>query len=563
MPLRPLLLALLALAALLVPPRAEAQAYREGLLQIGDDLARFLERQHTAGRLPGAHLSHQPLSAYDARALLDSLHLREDELSPVERALLRRFRGEEPGPGVALARRLASGLYANGLSPLAASGDGYDLEATPLAYLALGLARQTALDEREPTATVWQNTRGARLAGRIGEHVFFETRLEENQARVARPAAKGGTAPRLAGIKLERGGQVYDYWNAMGIVGLRTRFFEARLGRDRNRWGFGTNSLALSGYAPAYDQIQLRTSVWRLQYTNLFARFTDSGPKTRGALPIRPQKYGVLHRLALDLPARVQLEFFEAVVFVADSTEAGYRSGFELAYLNPIIFYRAVEFDLGSPDNVLLGAGASWIATPGVKLYGQLILDEFAVRRIREDWWGNKWGWMLGLHLAPAGRPNLDVRLEASRLRPFLYSHETSASAFVHFRDGLGHAAGPNAMDFAAFLHAQPRPELQAALTLAFTRRGRAPEGQNVGADPNQPYTTRDRERDFSTTTLQGIREDRLLVEARAAYELLPSLFAEVGLRAESTRDAERGLDRYVAPFASLRWGLPFPSVRY
>jgi hypothetical protein len=54
-----------------------------------------------------------------------------------------------------------------------------------------------------------------------------------------------------------------------------------------------------------------------------------------------------------------------------------------------------------------------------------------------------------------------------------------------------------------------------------------------------------------------------VLVEARIGYELLPSLFVEGVLRAESVDDAERGLDRYVAPAASLRWGLPFQSTRY
>ena len=54
-----------------------------------------------------------------------------------------------------------------------------------------------------------------------------------------------------------------------------------------------------------------------------------------------------------------------------------------------------------------------------------------------------------------------------------------------------------------------------------------------------------------------------MLVEARVGYELLPSLFLEGVLRAESVDDAERGLDRYVAPSVSLRWGLPFQSVRY
>ena len=62
---------------------------------------------------------------------------------------------------------------------------------------------------------------------------------------------------------------------------------------------------------------------------------------------------------------------------------------------------------------------------------------------------------------------------------------------------------------------------------------------------------------------LGGVRQDRWLLEAHAGYELLPELFLEAALRVASVDDAERGLDRYVAPYLMLRWALPFQSRRY
>ena len=526
----------------------------EGLLQIGDALDRFLARQQALGHLPGAHLGARPLSAYEARAYLDSLAVRPDGLTATDRRLLARFRREEAGPGVAWVRRHAPFLYADGQAFLSVREDGYALEAEPLATLSLGRARTTG----RGWVPVWQNTRGARAAGHLGRHLFFEGRVEESQWRVPISERERGTAPRLGFVHDLDG--AYDYLTATGVVGVRTRFVEARFGRDRNQWGYGAGSVALSSYAPAYDQLQIRTRVWRLHYTNLFAQLVDRAPGSGGVLP---RKFAAMHRLAVHLPGRVELALFEQVVFADDTT--GHRgTAFDLAYLNPLILYRAVERDIGSPDNVLLGAGAAWNAVPGLRLYGQFVLDEFSARRFTDDWWGNKWGYVVGFRAGdPFGLRDLDVQVEYARLRPYLYAHRSVSSALVHQNDGLGHPAGPNAWDVTARLHWRPLPTLVAALDVAYTRRGRNPEGENFGADPREPTTTRPPERTLATTTLQGVRQEQLLVEARVGVEVLPSLVAEVVLRAESVDDAEAGVERYMAPFVSLRWGLPFQSVRF
>jgi hypothetical protein len=559
-----LLMPLLAMLALTWwPPVAQAQLPPgpEGVLEIGDDLSRFLLRQQALGNLPGAHLGAQPFSAIEARRHLDSLALRTEALTGTDRWLLARFRREAPGPNVGFVRRHLPFLYRDGETFFSVRHDDYALHVEPLAYLSLGQARRTAIEPGTAWVPVWQNTRGARVGGHLGDHLFFEGRLEENQVRVpfSERIAQLHTAPRLPFVRDLDG--AYDYMLSTGLVGVNMKYVEIRFGRDRNRWGPGVGSVALSDYAPVYDQLQLRTQFWRVHYTNLFAQFVDRVP---GGDQLLPRKYGAFHRLEIDLPANVQLELFETVVFASDTTRDGYRRGFDFSYLNPIIFYRAVEGDLGSPDNVLLGAGASWMPHPGYRLYGQFVLDEFQASSFFDDWWGNKWGYVVGSQVSdPGGLPNLDVRLEYARLRPFLYSHAQLSTAFVHQNDVLGHPAGPNAWDIASLIQYRPVPQVTLAFDAAYTRRGRNPDGANFGADPREPFTTRPHERDYETLTLQGVRQDYLLLEARAGYELLPGLVAEGVLRAESVDDAETGIRRYVAPFASLRWGLPFQSVRY
>ncbi|HLA64795.1 MAG TPA: hypothetical protein VK610_10240, partial [Rhodothermales bacterium] len=355
------------------------------------------------------------------------------------------------------------------------------------------------------------------------------------------------------------GGTTYDYFRASGVVGYHDRFVEVRFGRDRNRWGPGTNSLSLSDYAPAYDQLQIRARVWRLAYTSLVARFTDPRSPT-GSDTFLPSAYGAFHRLTLALPYRTELSLYESVIFADDST-GGRRRGFELAYLNPILFYRALEGDLGSPDNVLLGASAAWTPVRGARVYGDLFLDELRVSQLSESWWGNKWAFMLGAHAVVPGVDGLDARVEFARLRPYLYSHRSLSTAYVHYGDGLGHTAGPNAQDLSLFLRYRPTPALHAALDVAYTLRGRNTDSLNYGSDPRVSYDTR--VGDFGITQFQGVRQSTWLVEGRVGYEVLPNLLVEAALVGESVNDAELGLYRYTAGFLQLRWGLPFRSERW
>ena len=548
---------------LVVAPLGAAGQIREGVQQIDDPVQRFLQRQQAAGFLPGEILTIFPLSAYEANRMLDSVALRQDQLPSVDRQLLARYRGETTGPGVGLARSIIGSAYRDGESLVAVDGDGYAVRLQPLAYLSLGATRLSAPDSVDGSQTTWQNTRGLRASGHVGP-IFFESRLEENQRLPEWNEFAGSTAPRYNFVK-QKDGRSYDYFLASGLIGYRSGFFEIRFGRDRAHWGVGEGTLTLSDFAAPFDQLQIRTKFWRVQYTNLYARRIRPIERRNVASEVFPQNWMVMHQLAIDLPGRVQLAFDEITLFAEDSLGAN-RAGFELSYLNPVIFLRTIEGDIGSPDNVLLAGSVAWIPANGYRLYTQFLLDELRLSEVRNDWWGNKWGYLLGVQMADPGWGQhrirgLDFRVEYTRQRPYLYSHRSESTAFVHSGDLLGHPAGPNSWDLSTFTRYVPHPRLEIALTTAFTRRGRDTETENFGANPRLSYDTRVAE--YGVVTLQGVRQEQILVEGRAAYELLPSLFLEGIFRYESINDAETGLDRYVTVGGQLRWGLPFQSRRY
>ena len=555
-----LLLGLLALG------NGPAQAQTDGLLQMDSEMMRFLQEQKTKGHLPDAFLSHRPLSAYEAQRYLGILTGRdstEQLLSPGNRRQLARLRGARPRPGAAWAQRTL-GVYDNGRDLVSLEGERYALQVNPLYYGHAGPALHSEASDRFVNGVAWRNTRGLRLSGHVGDHVFVESRVSENQWRPVWPSFADNTAPRVGHISFYDNGDPYNFFGATGIVGLRSRHFEVRLGRDQAHWGPGQGSVVLSDYGTVFDQAQVRATLGPVQYTYLLARFlnNETVPASGGAS--RRSRYGVFHRLAIHATETLEFTLFEGVIMGADTTGA---SRFDPAYLNPAVVFRPVERDIGSGGNAVLGVGGSWIPTPGARVYGQFMLDELRVSEIGNAWWGNKWGWMLGLHLAEPGVPHLSARMELARLRPYLYSHRASASAYMHMGDGVGHPAGPNSLDLSLFLDYEPPGRWRAFLTAAATLHGRnavGPEGAvtaNYGGDPDVPSGTRVSR--YGATMLQGIRQRMGLVEGAVSAEVLPNLRVAVGVRGEVVDDARRGTDYYLSPRLLLNWGMPFQSLRY
>ncbi len=548
----------LALTVLLLAP-SSVLAQREGVLQIGSPLSDLVQRQATAGHLPQAVADALPIPAVEATAWLDSLAAGVEAgrvaLSPADRELLARYR--ERDPTTAFGRPLPLGLYADGVSPFRTEGDGYAFEASPLLAVSAGPVRRSDLGGRDASGLVYQATRGFRVAGRLGR-LYAESRATENQRRPAVYARDSlrSTAPRFGFVK-RLGDDAYDYFAAEGAVGYRDRFVDVRLARDRNTWGAGVGTLFLSNYAAPYDHLRIGARAGPVSYTMAVGRLTTPDRDLRGRDTVLPSNYAAFHRVAVEV-GRVQLEAFEAVVF-HDDTLRGNRRGLELGYLNPVIFYRSVESELGSGDNALLGAGLAARPVDGVRVYGQVLLDEFRASTFFEDAWTNKWGLLAGVHTVDLGVAGLDVRAEYARLRPYLYGHRTISSAYVHYDDVLGHPIGPNADDVSLRLQYRPSVRATARLTAARTRRGRDPEGVYVGRDPRVPYT--DRASDVAPTFV-GVRQTEWLVEGALSFEVAPRLAVELAGLYQSLDDAERGLDRALAATVGVRWEVPFQSVR-
>jgi hypothetical protein len=188
-----------------------------------------------------------------------------------------------------------------------------------------------------------------------------------------------------------------------------------------------------------------------------------------GADSLYPKKYLALHHLSFDVTNNFNIGVFESEV------SGGPGRGLELQYLNPVIFYRAIEQQVGSTDNALLGLDFKWNIKHRAQLYGQLVLDEFKLSEIRagNGWWANKQAVQLGGKLLDvAGVRNLDLQLEFNFIRPYTYQHVTAYTDYQHYQQPLAHPMGANLTEVLGILSYQPLPRLSLVAKAFYTVQG-------------------------------------------------------------------------------------------
>jgi hypothetical protein len=247
----------------------------------------------------------------------------------------------------------------------------------------------------------------------------------------------GGTAfPTQAG---------YSFTQASGFIAYTPNsFFEFKAGVGKNFIGHGYRSLLLSDNASMYPYARINTTFWKLRYTNLYCLLDDV--KTRTGFANNPiRKFSTIHFLDWNISKRMNVGIFESVVW--QSKDTLYNRGFEINYLNPVIFYRTVEYSLGSSDNSILGLNAGLKINDHYQLYAQFVLDEFLLSKVLagNGWWGNKYGVQIGAKaIEPFNIENLFLQTEFNVVRPFTFSHGSPIQNYGHHNQPLAHPIGAN-----------------------------------------------------------------------------------------------------------------------
>lgn len=437
----------------------------------------------------------------------------------------------------------------------------FDLHINPIIHFSYG-------KDLSNDYSTYRNTRGIRVRGTVDDRFGFYTYLTENQIGVPdyvkERVLENRALPHVGFFKgfKEEG---YDYFDARGYLSFKaSEHINLQLGHDKFKIGNGYRSMMLSDFAPAYFFLKMETRVWKINYTNLFTKMIANNRGTGAGLygdKPYPEKYAVFHHLGIDIGKKLNLGLFEGVMIGAtDSTDAD----LEVEYLNPIIFYRAIEHNRGSGDNALVGLDVQYLPFKGISLYGQLLLDEFKLQHIKsgDGWWGNKFGMQIGAEWINVLKiPTLDLQAELNLARPFTYSHYNTANSYSHYRQPLAHPLGANFKELIFILRYQPIKDLFAEMRIIRATKGLNPEGENNGANILLNYATRPSSLEFGNKIGQGIEQSISLVVLNLSYMLKHNLFIDAGINLRSDTQPELGIDKKTTLFSGgIRWNI-FPQT--
>jgi len=406
-------------------------------------------------------------------------------------------------------------------------GEDYWLALNPIVDLQMGKASDI------DASYTYVNTRALNFRGGLGKQINFTTTFFESQGRFAgyfnnyaesiKPS--GGNPAIIPGIGIAKRfkSDAYDFPLAeANITFAPSKIFDFQLGYGRNFIGDGYRSLLEGDGASPYPYFKINTTFWKIKYTNTYMWLKDVRPDVTEEKTYA-SKFMANHYLSWNVSNKLNLGFFESVVW----TDSNNR-GFDINFVNPIIFYRAVEFGSSSKSgNALLGITGKYKWNNNINLYGQFLIDEFSVSDVKaaDKSWKNKFGFQVGAKYFNAFNiKDLLFQLEYNHVRPYVYSHSAVITNYGHNNQSVGHQWGGNFKELVAIArYHKGRYYTDAKFTIG--TRGLdfdTPEDSfNYGGNIYKSYDE-DRPYDTGVKVGQGNKTNIFIADVQAGYLVNP-----------------------------------------
>lgn len=405
--------------------------------------------------------------------------------------------------------------------------------------------------------TTYVNTRGLMIKGNLGKNFHFYTDFYENQASFPEYVdgfiEQNRVVPGQGKSKNFKGGD-HDFSQVNGYVSFNaSRWINLQLGYGKNFIGDGYRSLILSDNAYSYPYAKLTATFWKIKYMIFWNQMNWLSTSNNNDDPY-PKKYGVFHYLNWNIGKRLSVGLFENVVWAQTDT-TGYR-GFEWAYLNPLLFFRPVEYALGSPDKVVVGLNLKYTAAEWLTLYGQWVFNEFKFDELfsRSQWWANKYAFQVGFRTFNLlGIDQFDLQSEYNQVRPYTYTGYTPITNYGHYNQPLAHPLGANfreSMTIVNYRHRRLffRGQLNVALY------GDDTQEVNYGHNIYLPSTSRPYE--YGHFVGQGVESKLLFADAAVSYLINPRNMWNVTMGCRYRRLQTQTTDESTHFYVALRMSL-------
>ncbi len=439
-------------------------------------------------------------------------------------------------------------------------GENFELNAYPLLWIEAGKSNRDA-------RMLFINTRGAGIEGKLGKHVRFGTQVFENQARfpafldsiiASKHTGQGfpGIIPGFGIAKNYKNG-IYDFPVGRAFVEYKpSGIFTFRIAHGNPHIGYGKRSLLLGNHLPPFPYFMVEAKFWHVRYSTFWGELQDV---RAGVMPrsYYYKKYIAVHYLDWAILPRWNLGLFEAVVW-----DPGLGRGFDVNFINPVIFFKTAEFQSGTKSaNTLLGINTRVKLPFHLKFYAQFLLDEMTVSKFFGDagYWGNKFALQTGLRFDLYKNHNLwHALIEYNTVRPYTYSHHLTTINYAHDNWPLAHPWGANLWEFLAEASWQ-RKRWRASAVLSYGKQGLDFPGNpaSFGADVYRDYE--DRISNENIHTLQGNLYKRIYLSLETSWMINPVYRLEIF---GGIRHFNRQTQETIPPYYSAQTTWTFFGIR-
>jgi hypothetical protein len=304
--------------------------------------------------------------------------------------------------------------------------------------------------------STYLNARGFQFGGTVGTKFSFYTSGFEDQAKfpgyyndvVNSNVFIPGQAYARHYFGLAQNTQDWSYVTAL-ISYTPIKQLNISLGQDKMFVGDGYRSLLLSDYAANMPLLRLTANLGRVQYMMAWTYLEDIKEQKFDMLGSNRRKWALFHYLDWNVTNRLSLGFFNAMI-TPEADAEGNRRGFDVNFVNPVLFSSGLGSSASPKDNVFAGFTGKYKIFDKTAVYGQLMLDKF---KFNNFFSGNNLDNTNGVQLGIRGADMFNVSrlnylFEFNTVKPYTYSNTQTISSYAFFGDPLAHPFGANFREF-------------------------------------------------------------------------------------------------------------------
>lgn len=242
----------------------------------------------------------------------------------------------------------------------------------------------------------------------------------------------------------------YDFFTGYLRYQTATNWLGLSVGRYQVTQGTGfMDKLFLSDNSVPFDFAKIDLRYKAVSYSFLY------GSLRGDSLGVQLESKNIsTHRLDVKFSDAFQAGFFESVI-IPNST-------FSFTFLNPISLLTSAELnkasqgDIPNVNNSLMGFDFEIIPVKNIAFQGSWLIDDLDFSTVGTDsgQTSNKFGVQVGGYWVDAFTiPNLGLKLEYTRLDPFVYAHKSNKAQYTHWDLPLGPNLQPNSDQIAVGLY--------------------------------------------------------------------------------------------------------------